>query len=83
MSDRFGRLLTLRKPQAVDDGDIDIAHVRNAARRILKHRMTLGFFDTISSQPLLRLNDSARSAAKPRPGLHGAIGSFLVTLSRY
>ena len=44
---------------SVDNGDIDGAHVREAARRILKHRITLGFFDSIESQPFLRLNDSS------------------------
>ena len=56
--------------QAADAGSA--ALVREAARRVLLHRMLLGFFDPMDSQPLLRLNDSTvvHGAAHQQARLH-------------
>lgn len=45
--------------QALSTGAIDLLHVRDSARRLLKHRMRLGLFDPIGTQAVTKLADPA------------------------
>ena len=43
--------------QALAGGDLDLQHVRDSVRRLLKHRMKLGLFDPIGDQAVTKLTD--------------------------
>jgi beta-glucosidase-like glycosyl hydrolase len=43
--------------KALASGDLDLQHVRESVRRLLKHRMKLGLFDPIDDQMVTKLTD--------------------------